>query len=63
MGDWFKMASPSNVINSAISLPVGATLFGDMYANYGVIIALFFPVIGIILNKVIKPITKQQHGI
>ncbi len=61
-GDWFSLASPSKIINEAISLPIGATLIGDLYANFGVIIVLFFPLVGKVISRILKPLSKQDRG-
>ena len=52
LGDMFELASPSNIVNNFTGLPLGATAFGDLYANFGLfaIPASFF--MGVIINLI-----------
>ena len=37
VGDFFSGASSTNVINSYLSIPVGSSLIGDLYWNFGIV--------------------------
>jgi len=62
-GDFFKSISISNIINNLNGgYHVGASLVGDLYANFGllaIIVALFS---GRILNKIFSERALHQHG-
>lgn len=62
-GDLFDSASPSSMINKLSGLPVGATIFGDFYANfsYGGFIAAF--VMGLILKNIFRDNPYNLSGI
>ena len=51
-GNFFDKGSPSTFINAYTGLPVGATIFGDMYANFGYLSILGIIILGIILSTI-----------
>ena len=58
--DFFEKASTTTTINSYLGLPVGASLFGDFYWNFGmagIALALFF---GVILAKEARKLQKRS---
>lgn len=53
-GDIFREASPSTIINAYTNRHVGATLFGDLYANFSIYAVLFCIIIGLGINSIFK---------
>lgn len=51
-GNFFDKGSPSTFINTYTGLPVGATIFGDMYANFGYLSILGIIILGVILSTI-----------
>lgn len=51
-GIFFDKGSPSTFINTYTGLPVGATIFGDMYANFGYLSILGIIILGVILSTI-----------
>lgn len=54
MGDFFYKASPSSIINDYTGYPVGATVFGDLYANFAVLGIFFSIILGYLVNHVFE---------
>ncbi len=54
IGDFFRQVSISNVINSITGHPVGGSLIGDLYANFGMLSIIFAIVAGVFLSKIFK---------
>lgn len=53
LGDFFKYVSISNTINHlSDGYPVGATIYGDFYANFGSLSFIFIFIFGLILSKI-----------
>lgn len=58
--DFFAKASLSNVINPKIGYPVGATLFGDLYGNFGYFGGVLM--IAIIFSGMLKLLKIKEHN-
>jgi len=52
VGDYFRNASPSTIINEYTGLPVGSTLFGDLFVNFSYYGIFSCFITGIILSKI-----------
>lgn len=51
-GDFFEKASPSTIINAYTGYPVGATLFGDLYANFNLLAVPLCIYVGMKIHKI-----------
>jgi len=61
-GNMFSEASPSTYINQFLSRPVGATMFGDLYANFGIFCIAGVFVFGIILGNLFRGEKAKRQG-
>lgn len=62
-GDMFDSANPSYAINAYTKLPVGATVFGDLYVNFGLFAVLGCIILGCVINRIIKTHFRIEKGI
>ena len=67
VGDFFYKASSTNVINEYLNLPVGSSMFGDMYWNFGYLGGLMFSfIIGFLFylffNRYLKKFTDNYSA-
>jgi hypothetical protein len=51
-GDFFRTVSISNIVNNMNGYPVGGSLIGDSYANFGFLSILFLIIFGRILSTI-----------
>lgn len=42
VGDFFELASSTNLINKYMGMPAGSSLFGDLYWNFGILGGIIF---------------------
>lgn len=59
-GDFFKKASPSTLINQYTGYPVGATMFGDLYANFSYFGSIFSVFLGMLIYSIFKKKEKNN---
>lgn len=53
-GDFFRQVSITNVVNKITGYPVGASLIGDSYANFGILSIFFLIIFGRVLTKIFQ---------
>lgn len=54
LGDFFQKVSISRLINNIEDYPVGATIIGDLYANFGWLSIFIGIIVGIVLAKMFQ---------
>ena len=59
----YSVAEPSNIINSYTHLTVGSSIFGDLYANFGLFAIFFSLILGILLRKWFFYLSKKKTGL
>jgi len=60
-GDFFDKASPSTLINKYTGYPVGATMFGDLYANFSIWGILVCVLLGLVIYSIFEKRKKSTH--
>lgn len=62
LGDFFNLASSTEVINTYINIPVGSSIIGDFYWNFGFIGGVIFAFLfGFFISKVLHITFKSQR--
>lgn len=62
VGNIFSEASPSTYVNPYLGKPVGATMFGDLYANFSVYCIFFVFIVGLFLGNLFRKENLNKDG-